>query len=77
MGVDPRNLRAATELIELNRQLGDWRKLPAVYEVAIAETADPGERTRLMLQAAQVYEVNLANLERAFLVFAGVQGESA
>lgn len=66
LGVDPRNLRAATELIELNRQLGDWRKLPAVYEVAIAETADPGERTRLMLQAAQVYEVNLANLERAF-----------
>ena len=54
LGVDPRNLRAATELIELNRQLGDWRKLPAVYEVAIAETADLAS-ARLMLQAAQVY----------------------
>lgn len=66
LGLEPDSLRASTELIGLYRQLGDWRKLPPVYEVAIAGTVDRAERTRLMLQAAEVHEVNLVNVERAF-----------
>jgi tetratricopeptide (TPR) repeat protein len=62
----PGDMRAATELIALYRRLSDWRRLPSVYEVAIAGTRDHGERTRLMIEAAEVNEHQLGNVETAF-----------
>lgn len=66
LALQPDSLHAATGLIGLYREMGDWRRLPAVYDVAIEGSLDPAERTRLMIEAAEVFEVNLGNNERAF-----------
>ncbi len=63
---DPQNLKAATDLIALYHHLSDYKRLPPVYEVAIAGTGDRGRRLALMIEAAQVHERHLRNLERAF-----------
>ncbi len=63
---DPDNLQAATDLIALYHQLSDYKRLPPVYEVAIAQTTDRERRLALMIEAAQVHERHLRNLERAF-----------
>lgn len=63
---DPHNLRAATDLIALYHQLSDYKRLPPVYDVAIAGTGDRERRLALMVEAAQVHERHLRNLERAF-----------
>ncbi|NOZ02871.1 MAG: hypothetical protein GXP54_13440, partial [Deltaproteobacteria bacterium] len=62
----PEDLRAATELIDLYRGMSDYKRLPPVYEVAIGQTEDRDERQRLMIEAAEVYEHHLRNLDRAF-----------
>ena len=69
LALDAESLHAAVELIGLYRSLGDWRKLPPVYDVAIQKTIDAAERKRLMLEAAEVHEVNLGNAERAFFLY--------
>ena len=60
------DLQAATELIALYRGLSDWRRLPPVYDVAIAGTVDAIERRLLMIEAAEIHERHLGNGERAF-----------
>mgnify|MGYP000860176330 CR=1 FL=1 len=62
----PDDLQAATDLISLYRGLSDWRRLPPVYDVAIAGTAGAVERRRLMIEAAEVHEKHLGNAERSF-----------
>lgn len=66
LALDPDNLQAATDLIALYNQLSDYKRLPPVYEVAIAGTEDRERRIALMIEAAQVHERHLRNLERAF-----------
>lgn len=63
---DPHNLQAATDLIALYHMLSDYKRLPQVYEVAIAGTEDRDRRLSLMIEAAQVHERHLRNLDRAF-----------
>ncbi len=63
---DPDNLRAATDLIALYHALSDYKRLPPVYDVAIAQTEDRERRLALMIEAAHVHERHLRNLERAF-----------
>lgn len=60
------DLQAANELISLYRGLSDWRRLPSVYDVSIGQTASAVERRRLMIEAAEVHERHLSNVERAF-----------
>lgn len=67
--------RAAMELIQLYRSLSDWRRLPAVYEVAIAKTESGEERKRLLIEAAEVYERHLSNIEAAFFAYLGAYKE--
>jgi tetratricopeptide (TPR) repeat protein len=61
--------RAAVELIALYRGLSDWRRLPAVYDIAIAKTDAGAERRRLLIEAAEVYERHLSNAEAAFFAY--------
>ncbi|HOU52746.1 MAG TPA: tetratricopeptide repeat protein [Myxococcota bacterium] len=62
----PNDLRAASELITLYRELSAWRSLPAVYEVAIANTRDATQHRQWLIEAAEVQEKHLSNPERAF-----------
>ncbi|MBP7125494.1 tetratricopeptide repeat protein [Myxococcota bacterium] len=62
----PNDLRAASELILLYRELSAWRNLPAVYEVAIANTRDAAQHRQWLIEAAEVQEKHLSNPERAF-----------
>ena len=66
LAASPDNLRAATELIDLYKGLSDFKRLPPVYEVAIAGTEMRDERQRLMVEAAEVHEHRLRNLDKAF-----------
>ncbi len=61
--------RAANELIQLYRGLGEWRKLPKVYEIAIAGAADTPERQRLRVEAALVQENQLHSPREAFFLY--------
>jgi len=62
----PENLSAATALIDLYKDLSDYKRLPPVYEVAIGGTSPRNERQRLMIEAAEIHEHHLRNTERAF-----------
>lgn len=61
--------RAANELIQLYRGLGEWRKLPKVYEIAIAGASDAAERQRLRVEAATVQESQLHSPKDAFYLY--------
>ena len=66
LGLFPHDRRAAGELIPLYREAGDWRRLPHVYEIVVEQTEDAEERKRLMIEAAEVHEHRLSNLDAAF-----------
>lgn len=72
LAIDDGDLRAASELISLYRELSDWRKLPRVYDIAISKISESGEKRRLMIEAAQVHEQYLSNLEKAFFWYVEV-----
>jgi len=66
---DPQNLRASLELIDLYKQIGDYKKLPRVYEIAIERIGEKERRLALMLEVAQVYRDRLREIGRAFFWF--------
>ncbi|HPV04010.1 MAG TPA: tetratricopeptide repeat protein [Myxococcota bacterium] len=69
LAVAPNDARAAGDLIDLYRGLSDWRKLPKVYEVAIAGAADFYQRQSLRVEAAEVQKVQLNNTKEAFFLY--------
>ncbi|MBM4389456.1 MAG: hypothetical protein FJ088_17100, partial [Deltaproteobacteria bacterium] len=62
----PDNTDAADQLIPLYRELAEWRKLPAVYDIAIAHAGDAARKRAMMLEIAKIQEENLNNREKAF-----------
>ena len=66
---DRQNLRASLELIDLYKQIGDFKKLPRVYEIAIEGIGDRKKRLELMLEVAKVYRERLRDIGRAFFWF--------
>lgn len=66
LALDPQNLEAANALIALYHKLSDYKRLPPVYDIAIAQTADRERRLSLMIEAAEVLERHLRDLEKAF-----------
>ena len=69
LGLFPADARAANELIQLYRGLGEWRKLPKVYEIAIAGARDRSERHELRVEAALVQENQLHSPKEAFFLY--------
>jgi len=66
---DSENLRAATELIDLYKGLSDYKRLPRVYDVVIAGVEGEARRLELMIEAAELHEKRLRNLDRAFFLY--------
>jgi tetratricopeptide (TPR) repeat protein len=66
---DQQNLRASLELIDLYKQIGDYKKLPKVYEIAIEGIGEKEKRLALMLEVAKVYRERLKDIGRAFFWF--------
>jgi len=56
LSLQPNNLQAATELVALYRQTGDWQKLPPVYGVLIRQARNPDERARWVTEAVAALE---------------------
>lgn len=69
LAFDPHDLRAAMELIPLYKAVGDFRRLPEVYDVAISKTTERDMRLKLLVEAAEVHEKQLRDLDRAFFLY--------
>jgi len=69
LGLFPADARAANELIHLYRGLGEWRKLPKVYDIAIAGAQTVSDRQRLRVEAAVVQETQLKAPREAFFLY--------
>ncbi len=72
--LEPRHAETARMLVPIYTELGSWRELPNVYEIALEATEDTNDRRDLLLKLADVQEQKLDNTEAAF--FAYVQAVS-
>ena len=74
--IEPRHAEAARMLIPIYQELGSWRELPNVYEIALEATEDPYERKGLLLALAAVHEDKLDDVEASFFNFVQAVSEN-
>jgi tetratricopeptide (TPR) repeat protein len=68
LAVDPSNMTASIELEQLYRQRSNWMKL---VELLLARTdfvSDTPERVKLFMSIAEIYEQQLGDRDRAFVI---------
>jgi hypothetical protein len=63
-------------LIPIYQELGSWKDLPNVYEIALESTEDPHERRDLLLALAAVHEDKLDDVESSFFNFVQAVSEN-
>ncbi len=67
--LDPEHVQTAEILIPIYEEMGEWAKLPPVYETKLAYTEDPAERQPLLLALAAIHEEKLNDVNAAFFCY--------
>jgi tetratricopeptide (TPR) repeat protein len=65
IALNPRNEETLTELERLAMTLGRWQDVARVYEAELAHLEDIDEKVELGMRVAQIYEVQLEDLQNA------------
>lgn len=74
--IEPRHAETSRMLIPIYQELGSWKDLPNVYEIALESTEDPHERRDLLLALAAVHEDKLDDVESSFFNFVQAVSEN-
>jgi len=67
---DTEAMLAAQVLAPLYQSRGDWQRLVEIYEVMVQHTEDPHAKIDRLHQVASVYELQLAEYDKAFRAYA-------